>query len=100
MKIEVLDIRQLKDNGRSLKAFIDARIDGWLIIRDFRILLAGGKLSVQLPQVSWKDPQDSSLKFKSIVHFSPEIGKRIEVTLLSAYYDCEKEKKNAPGEDL
>jgi DNA-binding cell septation regulator SpoVG len=100
MKIEVLEIRELKSNGRCLKAFVDAKFDDWLIIRDFRILLAGGRLSVQLPQVSWKDPQDSSLKFKSIVHFSPEIGKRIEVTLLSAYYDWEEEKKNAPDKDL
>ena len=95
LKIEVLDIRRLFDNGRSLVAFVDAKFDDWIVVRYFWVIRVAGKLAVELPQTSWKDPRDSLIKYKSIVHFPPDIQKKIEVHLLTSF--LEKEERNAPN---
>ena len=92
MEIKIIQIRLLND-GRSLKAFVDVQVGDW-IIHDFRIIKQNGqRASVSPPQVSWKDPQTGSIRFKGVLTIPPEQKQRIDVEILAAY-QREMESKN------
>ena len=92
MEIKIIQIRLLND-GRSLKAFVDVQVGDW-IIHDFRIIKQNGqRASVSPPQVSWKDPQTGSIRFKGVLTIPPEQKQRIDVEILAAY-QREMEIKN------
>ena len=92
MEIKIIQIRLLND-GRSLKAFVDVQIGDW-IIHDFRIIKQNGQRAfVSPPQVSWKDPQTGSIRFKGVLTIPPEQKQRIDVEILAAY-QREMESKN------
>jgi DNA-binding cell septation regulator SpoVG len=92
MNIEVLTIRFLNSN-RSLKAFVDIRVDDW-IIHDFRVVKQNGQsISVIPPQVSWREPETGEIRYKGILTIPSEQKQRIEVAILSAFQK-EMEKRN------
>ena len=92
MKIEILALRLLPE-GRSLRAFVDVRLDDW-IIHDFRVIKQNDqKASVSPPQVSWKDPQTGEIRFKGVLTIPPEQKQRIDTEILHAY-QVEVEKKD------
>ena len=91
-QIKVVEIRLL-NNGKSLRAFCDVRIDGW-IIHDFRIIKQNGqRVFVSPPQVSWKDPETGIIKYKGVLTIPSEQKQRIDTEILHAY-QMELEKKN------
>lgn len=91
MTIQIIEIRFLSGN-RSLKAFVDVKVNDW-VIHDFRITQQNGqKLSVLPPQVSWKDPQTGTIRFKGILTIPPEQKQLIEIAILAAF-QREKEKQ-------
>ncbi len=93
MDIEVLTIKFL-DSNRSLKAFADIRVGDW-IIHDFRVVKQNGqRVSVNPPQVSWREPETGEIRYKGILTIPSEQKQRIEVAILSAFQE-EMEKRNA-----
>ena len=96
MTIEILEFRPCQGN-KPLRAFVDIKVNDW-IIRDFRVLKQNGqKAFVSGPQVSWKDPDTGEIRFKGILTIPPEQKQRIEVEILSAY-QREMEKSNGRTE--
>ncbi len=90
MIINVLEIRLLNDE-KPLKAFADAQVGTW-IVRDWRIIQQNGKRAyVMAPQLSWKDPATSEIKYKTILTIPAEEKQQIDVAILSAFHR-EKEK--------
>lgn len=93
MEIRVIEIRFL-NGDRPLKAFIDIQIGDW-IIHDFRIVKQNGqKASVLSPQVSWKDPETGTIRFRGVFTIPSEQKQRIDITILAAFQK-EMEKLNA-----
>jgi DNA-binding cell septation regulator SpoVG len=84
MNVEMINIRLLPED-KSLKAFADVRVNGW-IIRDFRIIKQNGqKAFVSPPQVSWKDPETGKIRYKGILTIPPEQKQRIDTEILHAF---------------
>jgi DNA-binding cell septation regulator SpoVG len=93
MEMRVIEIRLLGDL-RSLKAFADIQWGDW-IIHDFRVIKQDGQRAfVSPPQVSWKDPQTGSIRFKGVLTIPPEQKQVIDVQILAAYQK-EVERQNA-----
>lgn len=89
-KITVIEIRPVND-GRDLKAFCDIEY-GTLIIRELRIVKRPGqRFSVYPPTISWKDPVSREIKWKGLITFPPEEKQAIDVAILNAYGEMEKE---------
>jgi len=93
LSIRVIQIRPLQD-GRTLKAFVDIEVGGW-VIHDFRIIKQDGqKAFVSSPQVSWKDPTTGEIKYRGILTIPPEQKQRIDTEILHAFQK-EMEKTDA-----
>jgi DNA-binding cell septation regulator SpoVG len=93
MNIKVIELRLLS-GSKPLKAFVDVRIDDW-IVHDFRIVKQNGqKTSVLPPQVSWKDPESGEIRYKGILTIPSEQKQRIDTEVLFAFQK-EMEKRDA-----
>jgi DNA-binding cell septation regulator SpoVG len=91
-KVEVLELRLL-NGGKPLKAFCDLEIGDW-IVRDFRVVKQnGGRILIDVPQVTWKNQQTGELRFKGILTLPSELKQEIDVAVLRAYW-MEVEKQN------
>ena len=95
--IEVTDIRFI-ESGKSLRAFADVRF-GNITIRDFRIVKENGKRPhVRVPFSTYKD-QKGRIKFRPILILPDEVRGEIDLAILNAYSQREKEQgdgKSAP----
>jgi hypothetical protein len=95
-RIRVVAIRLLSKD-RSLRAFADIEIGGW-IIYDWRILKQhGSRAYVSPPQVSWRDLATNQLKFKPILTLPGDLMQRIQTEILHAYHQ-EIEKRHDPNQ--
>jgi len=84
MEIKVLEIRIL-NGDKPLKAFVDLLI-GDMIIREWRIVKNPGQRPwIAPPQLSWKDPVDGSIKYKTVVTLPDELKGQIDFSVLTAY---------------
>lgn len=91
--IRIIEIR-LVNGDKPLKAFVDVQIGDW-IIHDFRIVKQNNqRASVLSPQVSWKDPETGTIRFRGVLTIPPEQKQRIDVEILSAFQK-ELEKRDA-----
>jgi DNA-binding cell septation regulator SpoVG len=94
MKIEVLEIRLL-NGDRPLRAFADIRLDGSIVIREFRVIKENGKrLQVASPQLSWK-ASDGSIKYKTIVTLPDDVKGSVDLAILKRFTE-EMERINGP----
>ena len=92
MEIEILDLRVI-ESGKSLKAFADVRL-GNIVIRDFRIVKDNGKRPhVKVPFSTYKD-QEGRIKFRPIVILPDEVRGEVDLAILNAYSEREKEQNN------
>ena len=92
MKIEVLEIRFLPP-GRSLKAFVDIKIDE-MILREFRVIKENGKRPwIAPPQISWKG-SDGTIQYKTVCTLPDEVKGEIDFIILKRFNE-EMEKMNA-----
>ena len=90
MDIRVVDIRLSPCTGKPLRAFADVQL-GDLILKDFRIMqIAGEKPYVKAPFTTYKD-RTGQLKHRQIVDLPTEVRGQIDVAILSAFYQREKE---------
>lgn len=90
-QVKIIELR-LVPGGRPLKAFADIQVGDW-IVHDFRVIKQNGQRAfVSSPQVSWKDPETGTIKYKGILTIPPEQKQRIDVEILSAFQrEVEKE---------
>ena len=89
MEVKVLDIR-LMPMGRPVRAYVDIKLDNW-ILYDWRIIKRDGERAfVSVPQTSWKD-QNGKVKYRALLSIPGELKQRIEIAILSAW---EMEQKN------
>ena len=89
MTVEIIELRPCHGN-KPLRAFVDIKINGW-IIYDWRIVQQQGQRAwVTVPQTSWKDA-DGKVKYRALLSIPGELKQRIEVAILSAW---EKELGN------
>jgi DNA-binding cell septation regulator SpoVG len=90
--IEVTDIRFI-ESGKSLRAFADVRF-GNITIRDFRIVKENGKRPyVKVPFSTYKD-QKGRIKFRPVVILPGEVRGEIDLAILNAYSQREKEQRD------
>ena len=90
--IEVTDIRFI-ESGKSLRAFADVRF-GNITIRDFRIVKENGKRPhVKVPFSTYKD-QKGRIKFRPILILPDEVRGEIDLAILNAYSQREKEQRD------
>ena len=82
-EVRVIAIRRTLKPG-PLRAFVDVRM-GTVLIQDFRIIEAGGRLIVDPPQSSWRDPETKVIRFKSIVTLPPDLKQTVEISVLHAW---------------
>jgi DNA-binding cell septation regulator SpoVG len=96
MQITVKKIR-LVNSGKPLRGFADLQI-GEILIRDFRIIQERGQRAyVASPQISWRDPADGIIKFKTIIKLlSNEMKGAIEVAILSEFQRAREKKNGKP----
>ena len=93
-EIQIVELRLLPGD-RPLRAFVDIKVNDW-IIHDFRVLKQNGqKAFVSPPQASWKDPETGAIKYKGILTIPPEQKQRIDVEILSAF---QKEMEKRDGQ--
>ncbi len=91
VEVKVLEMRPL-NSGRSLRAFVDIQVGGW-IIREWRVVKENGKRPrIVSPQISWKD-LDGQIKYKTVVTLPDEVKGQIDFAILKAYTE-EMEKKS------
>lgn len=89
MEVKVLDIR-LMPMGRPVRAYVDIKLDNW-ILYDWRIIKRDGERAfVSVPQTSWKD-QNGKVKYRALLSIPGELKQRIEIAILLAW---EMEQKN------
>ena len=90
MDIRVVDIRLSPCTGKPLRAFADVQL-GDLILRDFRVMqITDGKPYIKAPFTTYKD-KTRHLKYRQIVDLPEEVRGQIDVAILSAFYQREKE---------
>ncbi len=94
--IEVINIRFI-ESGKSLRAFADVRF-GNITIRDFRIVKENGKHPhVKVPFSTYKD-QKGRIKFRPIVILPDEVKGEIDLAILNAYSQREKEQRDGKSD--
>ena len=94
-QIEVLQIKLLPE-GRQLKAFVDIRLDDW-IIRNWRVTQQnGGRILIEVPQTAYKNKQTGELKFISILTLPPGIKQQIDIAILQSYRGEVEEINGSP----
>jgi DNA-binding cell septation regulator SpoVG len=92
--VKVIAIRKTRKPG-PLRGFSDVKM-GAVLIQDFRIIETGGRLVVDSPQASWRDPATREIRFKSIVTLPPDLKQSVEIAVLHAWQE-EMEKKENDG---
>lgn len=98
IKIEILAVRLNNRGDTSLRAFVDMKVNDW-VINDFRVWKRNhDRAYVTVPQSTWKDPS-GQIKFKAILQIPNDQMERIQISILSAYYQKEEERRNeTPGQ--
>jgi hypothetical protein len=92
--VKVVEIRRTRKPG-PLRAFVDLRL-GSLLVTDFRVFQAdGGPARVEVPMVTWKDPETRELRFKPVITLPGELMGRVQAEILSCYYRMMEKKENA-----
>ena len=96
MEIRVIEIRMLPDD-KPLKAFVDLLI-GDMVIREWRVVKNNGQRHwIAPPQLSWKDPVDGSIKYKTVVTFPDELKGQVDFAVLTVYAREMEKKQNGKG---
>ena len=90
-KIEVLDIRLVTSRNTGLAAFVDLRIDD-IEIRDFRVMLNGGRPHVKAPFQTYKNTI-GEIQFRQIIDLPGEVRAQVDAAVLNAYFRA-KENRN------
>jgi DNA-binding cell septation regulator SpoVG len=87
---------RLLPNGKPLKGFADVQI-GEILVRDFRIIQDSGQRAyVASPQISWRDPADGTIRFKTIIKLlSNEMKGAIEVAILSEFQRAREKRSGS-----
>jgi len=94
--VRVLELRKKSENGKALKAFADIELENGIVVRELRIIQDQGKRPwVACPQISWKDPQDNQVKYKTIITFPSQLKGEIDLLILNAWV---REKENPSAE--
>jgi hypothetical protein len=83
LEIKVLAVR-LIDSGRSVVAFADVWVDGW-IIKDWRVLRFGNEIHTKPPQIAVKDPASKDISLRTIVSVPNDQFDLIEAEVLKSY---------------
>lgn len=92
--MRLIELRCRPGNGKPLKAFADVELDNGMVIREFRIIQEPNQRpQIASPQLSWKDPLSSQIKYKTIVTFPNQLKGEIDLLILNAW-NREKEKGN------
>jgi hypothetical protein len=93
MVVKVIEIRKL-GGDKPLKAFVDLMI-GDILIREFRVVKNNGQRPwIAPPQLSWKDPVDGSIKYKTIVTLPDELKGEIDRVILNRFTEEMEKRKN------
>jgi DNA-binding cell septation regulator SpoVG len=90
--LKVVEIRKTRKPG-TLRAFADVRL-GNILLTDFRVFqIDGGPARVEVPMVTWKDPETRELRFKPVITLPGELMGRVQAEILSCYYRVMEEKE-------
>jgi DNA-binding cell septation regulator SpoVG len=91
--VKVVEIRKTRKPG-PLRAFVDLRL-GALLVTDFRVFqVDGGPARVEVPMVTWKDPETRELRFKPVITLPGELMGRVQAEILSCYYRMMEENES------
>lgn len=91
--VKTIEIRPARKSGH-LRAFADVKI-GNMMVTDFRIFQEnGGRPRVEVPMVTWRDPETRGLRFKPVITLPGELMGRVQAEILSCYYRVMEEKKS------
>ena len=91
--VEIIEIRKTRKPG-PLRAFVDVRL-GNLLVTDFRVFQAdGGPARIEVPMVTWRDPESRELRFKPVITLPGELMGRVQTEILSCYYRMMEENKS------
>jgi DNA-binding cell septation regulator SpoVG len=91
--VKVIEIRPIRKPG-PLKAFVDVRL-GNLLITDFRVFQRDGEPArIEVPTVTWRDPETKQLHFKPVITLPSELMGRVQAEILFCYYRVMEENKS------
>jgi DNA-binding cell septation regulator SpoVG len=95
--MKILELRKKSENGKPLKGFADIEMDNGIIVRELRIIQDPNKRPwVACPQLSWKDPENGEIRYRTIITFPDQIKGEIDLLILSAWT---REKENQGERD-
>jgi len=80
MDVEVVDVRKIATDG-NLKAFVDVKFSGAIIVRGFNVLMGKRGVFVTMPRKVSKDGR----WFEILTPVSDEVKAAIETKILAAY---------------
>jgi DNA-binding cell septation regulator SpoVG len=95
--MKLLEFRKKVNGGGSLKAFVDIEMNDGTIIREFRLLQENGKKPwIASPQLSWRDPADGTIKYKTVITLPSPIKTEIDTLILSHWFGMQEKLHGNP----